>query len=71
MTNSILNRVFTQLARNTSGAGISVALLAARSKTSRDNVRKRVYDLRTAGFDIYTNQKVVNGKIKNFYRLAA
>lgn len=71
MTKTIIDRIYTQLSRNTESPGISVAQLASRAKTTRATVQKRIFDLRQEGYDIYTNRKLVNGEVKTFYRLAA
>ena len=66
-TMSQVERVMTQLAKNTKGSGITVNALASRARVPRDSVYKRIHDLRNEGFRIFTNQK--NGK--TYYRLAS
>lgn len=68
---SHMDRIYTQLNRNTSNPGISLALLAARTKLNAETIYRRVHDLRAEGHRIYTNRRVVNGTPKTFYRLAA
>lgn len=68
---SQLSKIAKHLAQNTGGAGISIAKLSAFTRIPRATVAKRIYDLREQGETIYTNTRLVRGKRKTFYRLAA
>lgn len=68
---SQLSKVAKHLRRNTEGAGISVRKLAHLARIPREDVSKRIYDLREEGKTIYTNSRIVRGKRTTFYRLAA
>ena len=68
---SAIRKVAKVLRQNNKGAGITVAQIARLTGVSKDNVRKRVYDLRTIeGHTIYSNFRNVNGKRKMYYRFA-
>lgn len=69
---SAIRKVAKALRQNNKGYGITVAQIAKLTGVSKDNVRKRVYDLRTVeGHRIYSNFRNVNGKRKMYYRFAA
>lgn len=69
---SQLTRVAKFLRRNTEGAGITVAKLSKLAGVPKDNVYKRIYDLRVnEGKAIYSNYRTVNGKRKMYYRIAS
>jgi hypothetical protein len=67
-----LTRVARTLRRGaTEYPGLTVAQIAARASLSKEDVPKRVYDLRSEeGRTIYTNTRKVAGKTKTFYRFA-
>lgn len=62
-------RIFKALntARGVTSPGIRTEVLARKAKVSKDELYRRIYDLRQDGLDIYLNRK--NGE--SFYRLAA
>lgn len=69
---SQLTKVAKHLRRNSTGAGITVAKLAKLAGVPKQNVYKRIYDLRTLeGKTIYSNYRTVNGERKMYYRIAA
>ena len=69
---SQLTKVAKHLRRNSTGAGITAAKLAKLAGVPKQNVYKRIYDLRTLeGKTIYSNYRMVNGERKMYYRIAA
>ena len=67
---SQIDRIATVLAKNNKGAGITVSQIAKLALVPRDNVSKRVADLRSEGYAIYSNYRKVNGERKMYYRMA-
>lgn len=67
---SQLNRVADVLSRNTSTPGITVSAIAKAARVPKENVYKRICDLRHEGLRIYSNFRKVNGRRKMYYRLA-
>ena len=67
---SQIDRIATVLAKNNKGAGITVSQIAKLARVPRENVYKRVSDLRSEGFAIYSNYCNVNGERKLYYRMA-
>lgn len=67
---SQIDRIANVLAKNSKGAGITVAQIAKLARVPREAVSKRVHDLRNEGYDVYSNYRTVNGKRKLFYRAA-
>jgi biotin operon repressor len=68
---SQIDKMVKVLAKNNKGSGITVAKIAKLARMPRENVAKRVYDLRAEGFQIYSNYRKVNGKRKLYYRMAS
>lgn len=68
---SQIDKMVKVLAKNNKGSGITVAKIAKLARMPRENVAKRVYDLRAEGFRIYSNYRKVNGKRKLYYRMAS
>lgn len=68
---SQIDRIATVLAKNTKGAGVTVAQIAKQARVSKDTVYKRVSDLRGEGYAIYSNYRTVKGERKLFYRMAS
>lgn len=68
---SQINRVVSYLARNNQGRGVTASKIASDTKVPRKSVVNRISDLRSEGYQIYSNVRMVNGKRKIFYRLAA
>lgn len=68
---SQIDRIATVLAKNTKGAGVTVAQIAKQARVSKDAVYKRVSDLRGEGYNIYSNYRTVKGERKLFYRMAS
>ena len=67
---SQIEKIARYLAKNNKGPGVTVAKIADRTGSTKDNVRKRVYDLRNEGFKIYSNYRKVNGERKLYYRMS-
>ena len=63
-------KIVNVLKRYSEGPGVTSAKIASMARVPRENVSKRIYDLR-AEYDIYTNWRNVNGSRTAFYRLAA
>jgi DNA-binding Lrp family transcriptional regulator len=69
---SQLTKVAKHLRRNNTGAGITVSALAKAAGVPKQNVYKRIYDLRVLeGRTIYSNYRMVNGRRKMYYRIAS
>lgn len=69
---SQLTKVAKHLRRNNRGVGITAAALAKAAGVPKQNVYKRIYDLRVLeGKTIYSNYRIVNGMRKMYYRIAA
>lgn len=66
-----IDKVANVLSRHNTGAGITASKVAKLARMPRESVAKRVYDLRTEGFRIYSNYRKVNGKRKLYYRMAS
>ena len=64
-----IEKIESVLMRYNTGAGITADAVARIAKVPRENVAKRVADLRET-YDIYTNYRMVDGKRTAFYRLA-
>ncbi len=64
-----IEKIENVLLRHNTGPGITADSIARIARVPRDNVSKRVFDLREF-YDIYTNYRKVNGKRTAFYRLA-
>ena len=68
---SQLTKIAKVLRRNNAGVGITAAKVAKLAGVPKDNVYKRVSDLRLLeGKTIYSNYRNVNGKRKMYYRFA-
>jgi len=67
---SQLSLIEKHLRRNNTGPGVTVAKLSKLTGISKENIYKRVSDLREA-HTIYSNYRNVNGERKLFYRIAA
>jgi hypothetical protein len=70
---SHIDRIYKFLSRDESrmGKGVTAAKIVKFTGVPKTNVYKRIHDLRSEGHHIYSNTKVVNGKRKMYYRLAA
>lgn len=68
---SLLARITKTLKNNKSEKGVTADRLAKLAKTTKDNVYRRIYDLRSEGFEIVSNVQLVKGQRKTFYRLGA
>ena len=70
---SQIDRIMNFLARDESrkGKGVTVARVVKFTGVPKSNVYKRIHDLREEGHRIYSNSKLVNGRRKMYYRLAA
>ena len=64
-----IEKIENVLRRYNKGAGITADKVASLARVPRENVGKRVYDLREM-YNIYTNYRTVDGKRTAFYRLA-
>ena len=68
---SDISKIAGVLLLNSEGVGISVDELAMKSNVTKENVYKRVSDLRNEwGFTIYSNYRKVNGVKELHYRMA-
>lgn len=65
-----IEKIENALRRYNTGAGITADKVASVARVPRENVSKRVADLRDWGYTIYTNYRNVNGKRTAFYRFA-
>ena len=65
-----IEKIETVLAKYNTGAGVTADKIASMARVPRENVSKRVYDLREWGYTIYTNWRTTNGKRTAYYRLA-
>lgn len=65
-----IEKIENVLRKYNTGAGITADKVASLARVPRDNVSKRVYDLREWGYTIYTNYRDVKGKRTAFYRFA-
>jgi DNA-binding IclR family transcriptional regulator len=70
MRTSQIDKIANVLAQNTQTPGLTAAMIAKKAGVPKANVAKRVSDLRSEGFAIYTNFRVRNGARKSYYRLA-
>jgi DNA-binding IclR family transcriptional regulator len=70
---SHIDRIINFLGRDESrkGKGVTVARVVKFTGVPKSSVYKRIHDLRNEGHRIYSNTKLVNGKTKMYYRLAA
>lgn len=67
---SQINKIVSVLGRNTKTPGLTVAMIARKARVPKQNVAKRVHDLRREGFNIATNFRVMrNGVRKTYYFL--
>ena len=64
-----IEKIETVLRKYNTGAGITADKVAKIARVPRENVSKRVADLREF-YNIYTNYRNVDGKRTAFYRLA-
>ena len=64
-----VEKIENVLRRYNTGAGITADKIANLARVPRENVSKRVYDLREM-YNIYTNYRDVDGKRTAFYRFA-
>ena len=64
-----IEKIENVLLRYNTGAGVTADSIARMAKVPRENVGKRVYDLREY-YQLYTNYRDVNGKRTAFYRLS-
>ena len=64
-----IEKIETVLRKYNTGAGITADKIANIARVPRENVGKRVYDLREM-YNIYTNYRTVDGKRTAFYRFA-
>jgi hypothetical protein len=64
-----IEKIETVLRKYNTGAGITASKVASLARVPRENVSKRVYDLRET-YKIVTNYKYINGRRTAFYRFA-
>jgi len=64
-----IEKIENVLLKNTKSPGITADSIAKLARVPRENVGKRVSDLREY-YNIYTNYRNVDGKRTAFYRLA-
>lgn len=65
-----IEKIENVLRKYNTGAGVTASKVASLARVPRENVAKRVADLRDWGLTIYTNWRNVDGKRTAFYRLA-
>lgn len=68
---TIIARIEKALLRHAKGNGVSVDKLASLANVDKDNVYRRVADLRNEGLNILSESRIVKGERKTFYRIAA
>ena len=68
-TKTQMEKIENVLLKNNTGAGITADAVARIARVPRENVAKRVADLREF-YQIYTNYRNVDGKRTAFYRFA-
>ena len=68
-TKTQMEKIETVLRKYNTGAGITADRIASIARVPRENVSKRVSDLREF-YTIYSNTRLVNGVKTVFYRLA-
>jgi hypothetical protein len=66
---SQIEKIENVLRKYNTGAGVTADKVASLARVPRENVSKRVYDLREY-YTIYTNYRDVNGRRTAFYRFA-
>lgn len=49
--------------------GLTVAMIAKKTGVPKSSVAKRVFDLRSEGFTINTNYRLINGSRKTYYHM--
>ena len=64
-----IEKIENVLLKYNTGAGVTADSIARMARVPRENVGKRVYDLREY-YQIYTNYRTVDGKRTAFYRLS-
>ena len=64
-----IEKIENVLRKYNTGAGVTADKVASLARVPRENVSKRVHDLREY-YNIYTNYRTVNGKRTAFYRFA-
>jgi hypothetical protein len=64
-----IEKIENVLLKYNTGAGVTADSISRLARVPRENVGKRVHDLREY-YNIYTNYRNVNGKRTAFYRLA-
>lgn len=71
MAKSQINKVLSVLSsKGQKTPGLTVPMIAKSANMPAGNVAKRVSDLRSEGYTIYTNYRNVNGERKTYYRMA-
>ena len=64
-----IEKIETVLLKHTATPGITADAVSRIARVPRENVTKRISDLREY-YNIYTNYRMVDGKRTAFYRLA-
>jgi DNA-binding IclR family transcriptional regulator len=67
---SQIDRIATVLNKYNQTPGLTASMIVKKTGVPKANVAKRVHDLRSEGFEIYTNYRMRNGKRKAYYRMA-
>jgi len=67
---SQMNRVLNVLERNVASPGVTVSRLAKDARLPKASVSKRISELRSEGFRIFTNYRKIGNQKKTYYRLA-
>jgi DNA-binding Lrp family transcriptional regulator len=66
-----IDKIVDALADNDKDFGLTASMIAKKTRVPRDNVRKRIHDLRNEGYLIRTNYRRVNGVRKAYYVMAS
>jgi biotin operon repressor len=65
-----IEKVANYLSRNTTSPGVTASKIASDTKVPRENVIKRISDLRNEGYTIFSNKRTLkNGRKALYYRL--
>jgi biotin operon repressor len=65
-----IDKIVEALAANEKSFGLTASMIAKKTRVPRENVRKRIHDLRNEGFLIHTNYRMVNGVRKAYYLMS-
>lgn len=66
-----IDKIVDVLAANDKDFGLTASMIAKKTRVPRENVRKRIHDLRSEGYLIHTNYRRVNGVRKAYYLMSS